>query len=253
MATTACIQIAADYIDARDNISAGQEQSEMRGQRSGRRLLVISLATFAQMMMIGNYSAPSLAGSTSAEQLRYRVQHSVFGNIGTYANLVQSVGDVTTVRTTAHFLVKMLGVGLHREDAERTERWQGGRLMSFFGITKKNDETIEIKGEAKGNDFVITSPLGTVKAPATVQPANPWSIKCLSSTTMMRVDNGKIEQVRVSGGAAAAVSIDGTNIPTRQYDVDGATRYKIWFDQSDVPVMFVVDDDSGKVTFTLEK
>src|SRR3954465_13476111 len=81
------------------------------------------------------------AASTEREQLRYRVQHSVFGNIGTYTNIVQSVGDTTTVRTTAHFLVTMLGVGLHREDAERTERWQGGRLMSFFGITKKNDAT----------------------------------------------------------------------------------------------------------------
>ena len=177
----------------------------------------------------------------------------MFGNIGTYVNLVQSTGDVTTVQTTAHFLVRMLGIGLHREDAERTERWQGGRLMSFFGVTRKNGETIEIKGEARGNDFLITSPLGIINAPATVQPANPWSVNCLNSTTMMRVDNGKIERVRVSGGAPTAVTIDGTSIPAREYEIDGATRYKIWFDQRNIPVMFTVDDDSGKVTFTLER
>ena len=87
-----------------------------------------------------------------------------------------------------------------------------------------------------------------------MQPANPWSVKCLNSTTMMRVDNGKIEKVRVTGGAETdCVTIDGATIPARQYEIDGATRYKIWFDQSNIPVMFTVDDDSGKITFTLER
>jgi len=100
---------------------------------------------------------------------------------------------------------------------------------------------------------VIMSPLGTLTAPATVQPANPWSAKCLTSTTMMRVDNGEIERVRVSGGSETTVAIGGATIPARRYNIDGATRYKIWIDRRDIPVMFVVDDDSGEVTFMLEK
>ena len=223
-------------------------------KRSGIGLaLIATLGIFAGAMSCLAVTTAASAASTSTEQLRYRVRHSVFGDIGTYTNIVQSVGDVTTVRTTAHFLVKMLGVGLHREDAERTERWQGSRLMSFFGITKKNDNTLELKGDASGNDFMITSSLGTLTAPATVQPANPWSANCLSSTTMMRVDNGKIEKVRVSGGTETAVVIGGASVPSREYEINGATRYKIWFDQYNIPVMFVVDDDSGKITFLLER
>lgn len=218
-------------------------------RRSGIGLALIAIVG----ILAGAIGGSAAAAATSAEQLRYRVQHSKFGNIGTYTNLVQTVGDVTTVRTSAHFLVSMLGIGLHREDAERTERWQNGRLMSFIGTTTKNGDTVEVNGAANGNNFVITSPLGTFTAPATVQPANPWSAKCLNSTTMMRVDNGKIEPVRVSGGSQTTVAIDGANIPARQYQIDGATRYKIWIDQHDIPVKFVVDDDSGEVTFTLEK
>jgi hypothetical protein len=216
---------------------------------------VIGFALIAILGILANAMSYTTApaASTATEQLRYRVRHSVFGNIGTYTNIVQSVGDITTVQTSAHFLVKMLGVGLHREDAERTERWQGDRLMSFIGTTKKNDDTIEVKGEASGNNFVINSPLGTVTAPATVRPANPWSAKCLSSTTMMRVDNGKIERVQISGGSEATVAINGATVPARQYQIDGATRYKIWIDQNDIPLMFAVDDDSGEVTFTLER
>jgi len=222
-------------------------------QPSARLLLIASLGIFAHAI---GYTAGAVAGAeaaTSTEELRYRVSHSVFGNIGTYINLVQSVGEMTTVRTTAHFLVTVLGVGLHREDAERTERWQGGRLISFVGITKKNDDSVEVKGEASGGDFVIKSPLGTFTAPATVQPANPWSIKCLHATLMMRVDNGKLEKVRVTGGSETTVMMDGARSSARQYEIDGATRYKIWFDQQNIPIMFSVDDDTGKVTFTLER
>jgi hypothetical protein len=215
------------------------------------RRSVIGLTLVAVLGILAITAAQ--AASTSTEQLRYRVRHSVFGNIGTYTNTVQSVGDITTVQTSVHFLVKMLGVGLHREDAERTERWQGGRLVSFVGTTKKNGDTLEVKGEASGNNFVIQSPLGTFTAPGTVQPANPWSAKCLHSTTMMRVDNGEIERVHVSGGAETTVAIGGAAVPVHEYEIDGAKRYKIWIDQNDIPLMFVVDDDSGEVTFTLER
>ena len=212
---------------------------------------VIGLTLVTILGILANTAV--LAASTSTEQLRYRVRHSVFGNIGTYTNIVQSVGDITTVQTSAHFLVKMLGVGLHREDAERIERWQGDRLISFVGTTQKNGDTMEVMGEAHGNEFVIKSPLGTITAPGTVQPANPWSAKCLKSTTMMRVDNGEIERVRVSGGSETTVAIDGTAVPARKYEIDGVKRYKIWIDQNDIPLMFAVDDDSGEVTFTLER
>jgi len=221
-------------------------------QRFGRHFSMITLVSILAGT-IGNTLPSAAADAGSTEQLQYQVQHSKFGKIGTYTNMVQRAGDMTTVQTTAHFLVTMLGVGLHREDAERTERWRGGRLISFVGITKKNGDTIRIKGEASDTDFVITSPLGTFNAPAMVQPANPWSVRCLNSTTMMRVDTGKIEKVRVTGGANTTVAVAGANIPTRQYEIDGATPYKIWFDQNDIPVMFAVDDDSGKITFTLER
>lgn len=227
-------------------------------RRITRLLLIASIASLGIFAHATGDGSAAAAGAAAApapatEQLRYKVRHSVFGNIGTYINLVQSAGDTTTVRTTAHFLVTALGVGLHREDAERTERWQGGRLVSFSSITKKNDNTMEVKGEASGDKFVILSPLGTLTAPATVQPANPWSTGCLHSTTMMRVDNGAIEKVRVTGGGATSVEIDGASVPVREYDIDGTTRYKVWFDQRDIPIMFTVDDDSGKVTFTLER
>ena len=197
------------------------------------------------------------AGTAVAEtpaQFIYRVSHSTFGDIGTYSNTVEPNRDGTTVQTRAHFEVSMLGVRMFREDAQRTERWQGNRLISFHGVTNKGDGPVEVKGEVRGNGFVITSSSqGTITAPASVHPANPWSNNFLTSNTMMRPDDGKLEQVRVGGGKETTVKIDGATIPTVEYQVDGSTKYIVWLDGRGVPVKFIADDDTGKVTFTLAK
>jgi Family of unknown function (DUF6134) len=185
--------------------------------------------------------------------LIYQVNHSRFGNIGTYSNTIEpSAGGATTVQTRVHFVVKMLGVTIHREDSQRIEQWRDNRLVSFSGVTNKGSgDATTVRGQARGNSFVITSPQGTITAPATVHPANPWSANFLSSNTMMRPDNGKLERVSVGGGEETVVAINGNPVRVRKYEVSGDGRYTVWIDGEGVPVQFVADDAGGKVTFTL--
>jgi hypothetical protein len=228
-----------------------------RGNPSGRRR---SSAKFVKALVftllvagpVGALGMGNAAAETPA-QFIYRVSHSVFGEIGSYSNTVEPSRDGITVETRVHFEVSMLGVRMYREEAERTERWQGNRLVSFHGVTDKGNGPAEVKGEARSNGFVISSSLGTVTAPASVHPANPWSANFLGSNTMMRPDSGKIEQVRIGGGQETTVKIDGATIPAVKYEIDGNTRYTVWLDGRGVPVMFLIDDDTGKVTFTLAK
>jgi uncharacterized protein DUF6134 len=203
--------------------------------------------------LTGAWVSPGPALAEGAVQFTYRVNHSVFGDIGTYTNTVEPTREGTTVKTRAHFEVKMLGVRMYREDADRTERWQGNRLVSYRSVTDKGDGAQEVKGEARGNSFVINSPQGTTTAPSSVHPANPWSANFLNSNTMMRPDTGKLEQVRISNGQETSVKIDNATLPAVKYEVDGGTKYTVWLDSHGVPIKFLVDDDTGKVTFTLTK
>jgi hypothetical protein len=221
------------------------------GRPCGRLAFVLRPMALLALLIAG--TGHPAAASADVRQLVYNVKHSVFGDIGSYTNLIEANGAAVTIKTTAHFLVTALGVGLHREDAQRTEQWQGDRLMAFHGVTKKNGDTIEVQGKAEGNNFVISSPLGTITAPGTIKPANPWSSRSLDSTTMMRVDNGKVEQVSVKDDGQTNIALDGASVTAHEYEISGSTHYKIWIDKRDIPVMFVVDDDSGQVTFTLRK
>src|SRR5579862_2431203 len=196
----------------------------MAGSVRERRLarlasLGLQLSALAGLLLVGVSGGAAQAMAESPHELVYDVKHSVFGDIGTYSNLIETSGTTITIKTTAHFLVKALGVGLHREDAQRVEQWQGDRLVFFHGVTVKNGDTTEIKGEAKDGKFVIVSPAGTITAPASVKPANPWSTRSLESTSMMRVDTGKVENVKISGGSETNVSVDGASTTAKEYDI----------------------------------
>ncbi|HJU15072.1 MAG TPA: DUF6134 family protein [Stellaceae bacterium] len=211
----------------------------------------LSLAVLAGLAVAGA-AAPMQA--EAAMQLTYSVRHSMFGTIGTYTNTIEPTAAGTTVETRTHFFVKMLGINVYSEQAQRTEQWRGNRLVAFRGVTDKNGgQPVVISGVARGNSFVITSPEGTVRAPANVRPANPWSAVFLGSSTMMRPDTGALEQVRVTARGPATVTVNGRPIPTQSYEVDGSKKYLVYLDGRGVPVKFVVDDSTGEVTFTLTK
>lgn len=213
-----------------------------------RRLLTLALAA-----LVGTSLAPAASAADGVRNLVYRVTHATFGDIGTYTNLIDVANGITTVKTTAHLVVKMVGVVVHREEAQRVERWQGNRLISFHGVTVTDGEPYEVKGQAQGNAFVITTPKGTVTAPATVHPSNPLSPVTLQTSEMMRVENGKVEPVQISGGGETMVKIGETAIPAREYKIGGSVEYRVWFDRHDVPVKFVVYDPSGEVEFSLQR
>jgi len=196
---------------------------------------------------------PGSASAASAEQLQYRITHAMFGAIGTYSNTIVPNGQATTVQTRSHIDVKVLGMEMYHEDSQRTEHWQGDRLVAFHSLTQKKDGATQVDGVARGNQFLITTPQGTVAAPANVHPANPWSANFIVASLMMRPDTGMLEPVSVGGGSAASVTLNNQTIPATRYDVNGKTRYTVWLDQRGVPLKFVVDDDSGKVTFTLTR
>jgi hypothetical protein len=155
------------------------------------------------------------------------------------------------VETQIHLAVRILGIVVHREDAERAEVWNGNRLSVFHGTTIANGETTKINGQAGPDGFTVTSPQGVVVAPADIRPSNPWSAGFLTSNTMLRSDTGLVEQVTITGPKAGAVKVGKDSIQAREYDIAATPSYRIWLDSTDTPVVFSVADDSGLVTFTL--
>ncbi len=206
------------------------------------------------LIFVGGAASAAPARAAAPLQLFYRVSHSVVGDVGWYSCTVEPLaGGATEVNAREHIDVRMLGIPVYHLDASNTERWAGNRLISFHAMSDKADGRIEISGEAKGDHFIVTSPQGTLTTAATVHPAEPCAANFLQSTTVLRADTGNLEEVRVSGGAPDTLTIAGTPTPVRKYVIDGRTRYTVWVDSRNLPVMFVIDDDTGEATFTLAR
>lgn len=213
------------------------------------RLIILAVG-----LVLGGAIAIGSARAAVPLQLVYRISHSVVGDVGSYTCTVEPLADGgTRVRVREHINVRVLGLPLYSMEATDTERWQGNRLVSFDAVSDKANGRVEVRGEARGTRFVITSPQGTLTAADTVHPAEPCTGNFLQSTTVLRPDTGDLEDVRVSGGDATSLIMDGTPVPVRKYNLDGKTRYAVWLDSRNLPVMFVIDDNTGRATFTLAK
>src|SRR3954470_17447218 len=122
----------------------------------------------------------------------YAIKHAKYGDVGTYTNIVDEDGDRVDVTTRVRIVVRVLGVVGYRQQAERVEHWQGGRLVAFHGVTDTNGKHTEVRGQAHGDTFVIETPRGTAVAPAHVRPSNPWSAQMFRGDAMMSTTSGRL-------------------------------------------------------------
>jgi hypothetical protein len=209
-----------------------------------RRSSAVAVAAIALVAVAGRAAA--------SETLAYRVHHSIYGNIGTYTNVIERRGDNTSVRSELHLAVKLLGVVVWRQEALRSEEWGQNRLISFDGVTVTNGKRVEIHGAARGDRFVIAAPGGTVEAPASVHPSNPWSAMVLTPGAMMSTSTGEVTTVGIIGGEAQAVEIAGKTLHLRQFDIIGEKHRIVWLDDNRVPVAFCTEERGAIVDFILE-
>jgi Domain of unknown function (DUF6134) len=193
---------------------------------------------------------PARAGETVYD---YRIEHPRYGTIGTYRNVIKEDGGKAEVDTEIHVAVSLLGIVVYRQDGTRVEHWQGDRFVGIDGVTVTNGKRIEIHGQAKGDEFVVTTPTGTVVAPARVHPSNPWARMVLDSDMMMSTKTGHVEKVSVSGGRLEQIKLDGKEFRLHGYEIVGTKRQFVWLDDHDVPVAFRVEEDGTPIDFVMTR
>jgi hypothetical protein len=193
------------------------------------------------------------SAAAATEVYQYRVIHPTYGEIGTYTNVVDHSGDVTDVRSELHIAVRIVGVVVYRQEAQRVERWRNDRLVGFDGVTITNGNRVEVHGAARGSNFAVTTPRGTVLAPGNIHPSNPWSPMVLNSQVMLSTRTGAVIPARVSGGEEASVSLGGNTLRLRQYEIDSDKRQFAWFDDRGVPMAFRTVEDGTPIDFILSQ
>jgi hypothetical protein len=183
----------------------------------------------------------------------YRVEHPVYGEIGTYTNVVDEAGDRVDVHSILHVAVKFLGVSVYRQDADSAEHWENGRLVMFHSATTTNGERMEVSGSAQEEGFMIKRPTGLALAPANIHPSNPWSTNILGSDMIMSTKTGKLFNVRLGRTEEKLVDVHGHQAWLREYQVIGEKRQVLWLDEEGTPVGFRTEEDGTQINFVLAR
>jgi hypothetical protein len=124
-------------------------------------------------------------------------------------------------------------------------------LVSFQSITTVNGKTIEVRGEARGDSFVITTPSRVLIAPSHIYTASPWSAGLPEPETMVVPEDGTIEHARVVDEGATFSMLDGTGMPVRHYEIISNDHYDVWSSLDGVPIRFGIRRDGNSTNFVL--
>jgi len=225
-----------------------------RASRRHERARSISRA--GALAGLGFLAALGTSGAAEAapQSYSYKIEHPSYGDIGTYTESVDDAGGFTHIDARLRVAVKILGMVAYHEESDRKETWRDGRLLAFDSITAKNGKRIAVHGEAQQNHFVVTSPSGTVVAPADIETSDPRVLKQPGPGVIITNKLGGVETVEVSGGEQATVSMGGLELPTRHFRVDTESthdKWDVWLNDSGVPVKFRSMEEGTPIEFTL--
>jgi len=195
--------------------------------------------------------AVAIPASGQERVYSYSVVHPFYGTIGTYTQDIARSGGTTRIDSHVRVAVKILGIVVHREEGDHVELFRGGRLVALQSATTTNGTRIDVRGEAQGDHFVVTSPSGVVEAPADVAPSDPWVLKQIGFGTVVSIKTGHIIPTRVTGGEQVMIPLQGVMVVTRHFMARGERQQEIWLNDQDVPIMFRSVESGTPIDFIL--
>jgi hypothetical protein len=201
-------------------------------------------------------SAPLLPESARATPATYRyaITSPQFGSIGTYERSIDGADGLDRAQCQLRIAVRVLGIPVYREQADETEVWQNGRLVSFDSRSMKNTKPMRVHGELRDGRLAVTTPGGTTLAPVGTLPADPWASRQLGPATVVTIKEGLIMKVDTTGGETEKMMVNGVATLTRHFHVNTVSQpnwWEIWLDPRGVPVKFRNLEHGRTVDFTL--
>jgi hypothetical protein len=192
-------------------------------------------------------TAPAQA-QDGTQTLVFRVDHQIFGHIGTAKIEIDRAGTTTHVTTSIDIRVSVIGLTLHRMTGGWREVWENGQLASFTGAITTNGNAHWVRVVLDGSRVVVETREGRVYAPRDLQPANPWSTNFVRAQTVMSPESGRLSKVEIVDLGQSPLGLTREPMPAQHYLVRGEAEQHLYFDQSGTPLKIVYADPSGGVT-----
>jgi hypothetical protein len=209
--------------------------------RAAVRIAVVWAALFALATL------PARA-QDGERHLAFRVEHQVFGDVGTVKIDIRREGPQTQVRTSIDIRATLLGLTVRRITGDCRELWREGQLVSFASAITTDRKAHAVQADFDGSRVVVQTAEGRVYAPADTQPENPWSLRFTRASTVMSPESGELSAVEVVDLGYDPSGPMAGSARARHYLIRGDVEQHLYFDASGTPVKLVYAHSTGRVT-----
>jgi hypothetical protein len=209
------------------------------------------MRAFAPLIAFALVLALPAAAREHSERLTYRIQHQLWGDIGTLSQNIERDGTATKVTTDIAVHVSLFGITLHDAHGQWNEVWQDGGLQKFNATTIADGATETTNGRRVGDVFTIRAGNKRIEAPTDVQPVNPWSLQFVGASTLMSPETGRLIPAAIHDAGMASVTLQGSIARLHHYVVEADGTHHLYFDGDGTLVRFEFADLTGKAIATL--
>jgi len=209
-------------------------------------------SVFFAFLMLLTWSSATLACGVFDEDIRYQVEHEIFGAIGEETLHLVCDDDRLIVDRTVDVDVRLMFKSFYRRHARYTEVWQDGRLIGFEGNTVDDGEHWTLTVASVSDERIAIKRAGeTIEAPATVIPTDPWHRDIMNRTLLFDRLDGRLITVTIIDAGDDQLKIGGRWLTARKYSLSGHRDQNIWFDsESGFWLKSTIKHASGNIHIT---
>lgn len=142
--------------------------------------------------------------------------------IGFHGFELVPAGDGVRIETRAEFEVKLLLITAFEYDHRNTELWRDGCLQSIDARTDSNGKQYSVRGQARGDAFVVATSQGERQLGDCVASFAYWDRELLlQRRQLLNSQTGEYVPVRIDSLGRDRIRIGGREVPVERYSLKG--------------------------------
>ena len=175
-----------------------------------------------------------------------RLEFDLYRNnklIGTHIFLFTKKDENLIVNSKINFIIKKLGVTLYKYEAEGTEVYNNGNLISFNSKTNQNKKTKYVNIEVNSDAFIIDGSSYKGEAPLNYIIGTWWNHEIVSAKAQISAVSGRIIEQKVVFLGKETIEINGNNLNTLHFNFSSTDKRlaknkklntDVWYDEENL-------------------
>jgi hypothetical protein len=179
------------------------------------------------------WSGSALAGEPYEKELRYQIEHELFGEIGEETLKIRQEADRVVIDRTVNVTVRFMLATLYQRRARYIEIWQDDRLIRFEGNTLDDGEQSDLIATLRTGEAIAIETAGNlIDVPVSAIPTDPWHQNIVDRQLLFDRLDGRLMDVVVTDRGLEQLRIDDRLVEARKFTISGQRHQELWFETS---------------------